>query len=103
MVDRVYRASIPQLRRELEKLQQHFSELRPKVDWNGIRVEPVLQHAKALEHLLESAKFSREFSRLTKGVELFHSDLVYLRADVKGLTRVLEIETRSAGRQDKRG
>ena len=36
-----------------------------------------------------------EASRLRKGVELFHSDLVYLRVNVKGLERVLESEKKS--------
>lgn len=102
MVDRVYKVSIPQLRRALEQLQRRFSELGTKVDWNGVRVRPVLKHAEALEHLLRSRRFSREFSRLSRGVELFHSDLVYLRANVQGLTRILESEGRSKGREDPR-
>jgi len=52
----------------------------------------LLRHLESLEELLESDEFSRELSRLTKGVELFHSDLVYFRTNVKGLKKLLQPE-----------
>lgn len=102
MVDRVYRRGVPELKRALEELQERFSDLRSATDWANLRVAPVLKHAEALERLLKSPKFSREFSRLTKGVELFHSDLVYLRANVKGLERILQSERKTEISRSKR-
>ena len=92
MVDRVYKAGIRQLRKDLEELRREFAKLRLNTDWVRLRVDPVLEHARELERRLLSKKFSGEFSRLTKGVALFHSDLVYLRTNVKELTRLLETE-----------
>lgn len=98
MVDHVYKESIPKLRKALEKVRQDFVALRPKTDWNKLRVEPLLKHLDALEQLLKSKKFSQEFSRLRRGVELFHSDLVYFGTNVKGLERLLESEKKSSER-----
>jgi hypothetical protein len=93
MVDRVYREDLPRLRNTLEKLREDFSNLGPtKTDWARLRIDPLLKHLEALEELLHSREFSREFSRLTKGVELFHSDLVYFRINVKGLEKLLQSE-----------
>ncbi len=92
MVDRVYKAAIPEFRRALEKLRQELSNLRTSTDWVHLRVEPVLQHAARLERLLSSRKFSNEFSRLTQGVALFHSDLVYLRTNVAELRKLVQAE-----------
>lgn len=92
MVDRVYKAGIPGLRRSLEQLRKGFSDLDPETDWIHLRVEPVIKHARELERLLSSRRFSREFARLTKGVALFHSDLVYLSTNVKELQKLLEAE-----------
>jgi hypothetical protein len=50
---------------------------------------------------LESGEFSRELSRLTKGVELFHSDLVYFRTNVRGLEKVLQTEKEFLGRKNR--
>jgi len=94
MVDRVYKAGIPQLRKELEKLRKEFSEVSPGTDWVHLRLDPVLQHAKALERRLQSKEFSGEVSRLPKGVSMFHSDLVYLRTNVKELRELLRAELR---------
>ncbi len=92
MVDRVYKAAIPRLRKELEQLRKEFSDLKPSTDWVRLRLDPVLTHAKELEQRLISKKFSSEVSRLTKGVSLFHSDLVYLRTNVKELRLLLQTE-----------
>jgi len=92
MVDRVYRTQIPALRRALERLRENFSNLGSKTNWTRLRIEPVLRHVKVLEQMLGSSEFSREFSRLTKGVDLFHSDLEYLRKNVRGLEKLLHSE-----------
>jgi molecular chaperone GrpE (heat shock protein) len=96
MVDRVYKKELPRLRNDLEKLREDFSSLgSSKTNWTKLRIEPLLRHLDSLEQLLHSEEFSRESSRLTKGVELFHSDLVYLRGNVKGLEKLLQSEKRS--------
>jgi molecular chaperone GrpE (heat shock protein) len=96
MVDRVYKADLPRLRKALEKLREDFSRLdASKTDWTKLRIEPLLKHLDSLEQLLNSEEFSHEFSRLRKGVGLFHSDLVYLRENVKGLEKLLQSETKS--------
>ena len=101
MVDRVYKKRVPELRKALERLRENFSNLRSKTNWTGLRIEPLLKHAERLEQLLRSREFSREFSRLTKGVELFHSDLEYLRRNVNGLEKLLQSEKRFLGRGNK--
>jgi hypothetical protein len=99
MVDRVYLEDLPRLRDVLEELRQEFSNLGPsKTDWVKLRIDPLLRHSESLEQALHSKKFSREFSRLRKGVALFHPDLVYLRENVKGLKAVLQSEKRSLKR-----
>jgi hypothetical protein len=96
MVDRVYKAELPRLRNALEKLRENFSDLDSSTtDWTKLRIEPLLKHLDSLEQLLHSEEFSGEFSRLRKGVRLFHSDLVYLRENVKGLEKVLQSEKKS--------
>jgi hypothetical protein len=92
MVDRVYKGGIPELKKALEKLRKEFSGLHSRTDWVHLRVDPVLKHSSELERLVTSRRFSKEFSRLTEGVVLFHSDLVYLRANVKELQKILETE-----------
>ena len=94
-MDRVYKEDIPAKRKELEKLRQGFSGLPSKTDWNRLRVEPLLAHAKSLERLLQSRRFSRETSRLPRGVVMFHSDLVYLRENVKALKAIFESERKA--------
>jgi len=96
MVDRVYKASLPRLRAELEELRVQFGALgSSKTDWVGLRIDPLLKHLDSLETLLHSEEHSLGSSRLRKGVALFHSDLVYLRENVKGLKRVLQSERKS--------
>ena len=103
MVDRVYKEDLPRLRDTLEKLREGFSNLgSTKTDWTRLRIEPLLKHLEVLERLLHSREFSGEFSRLTKGVELFHSDLVYFRINVKGLEKLLQSEEKSATRRNRK-
>jgi predicted RNase H-like nuclease (RuvC/YqgF family) len=97
VVDRVYKTDIPALRKALENLKTEFSELKSRTEWMRLRVEPLLRHVKELERQLKS----QGSSRLTKGVRLFHSDLVYLRENVKGLKEVLESEKKSLQRRIK--
>jgi len=96
MVDKVYKDNLPALRNALEELRESFSNLNSKTDWTKLRIEPLLKHLRSLEQLLESGEFSREFSRLTKGVELFHSDLVYFRTNVRGLEKLLQSEKKAS-------
>ena len=100
MVDRVYKKQLPAQRRALEELRESFSNLSPKTDWTKLRIEPLLRHVELLERLLGSREFSRESSRLTKGVELFRSDLEYFRKNVKGLERLLQSEKKFLGRRN---
>ena len=97
MVDRVYKQDLPALRNALQKLRVDFSNLGSKTDWAKLRIDPLLKHLESLEQSLQSKEFSRESSRLTKGVELFHSDLVYFRTNLKGLKKILESEKRIVG------
>jgi len=103
MVDRVYKSDIPALRDALENLRREFSGLGCKTDWARLRIDPLLQHAVSLERLLKSRKFSAEMSRLRRGVVMFHSDLVYLRENVRALQGVLESERRPLGNRPRRG
>jgi hypothetical protein len=96
MVDRAYKADLPRLRKALGELRENFSDLRSsETDWVKLRIDPLLKHLDSLEQLLHSSEFSPEFSHLRKGVVLFHSDLVYLRENVKGLKKLLESERKS--------
>jgi len=101
MVDRVYKQDLPALRQALEKLKGDFPKVGSKTNWAKLRIEPLLKHARSLEKLMDSDKFSREFSRLRKGVVQFHSDLVYLRTNVKALEEALRSETEALGRKSK--
>jgi hypothetical protein len=97
MVDRVYKSGIPEKRRALEELKAEFSELPSRTDWVALRIEPLLQHVKRLEVQLKSEKSKR----LSKGVRLFHSDLVYLRENVNGLREILRSEKESPKKRAK--
>jgi hypothetical protein len=97
VVDRAYKTDLPKLRDSLQRLKEGFSDLgQTNTDWTTLRIDPLLDHLDALERLLHSREFSSEFSRLTKGVVLFHSDLVYFRTNVQGLKKLLESERRSS-------
>jgi hypothetical protein len=91
-MDRTYKEDIPSHRRALEELKKEFSGVASNIDWTKLRIEPLLEHVKLLERLLRSPKFSRETARLRRGVVMFHSDLVYLRANIKALKEIFKIE-----------
>lgn len=97
-MDRVYKGAFGKFRTELEELRDGFAETRPKTDWNRLRIEPLLKHVDSLEAILKSRRFSVEVSRLTRGVSMFHSDLVYLRHNIQELRKLL----RSAQKASKR-
>jgi len=92
LVDRVYKSDLPRLRKEFEQLKEDFSRLHSNTNWIQLRIDPVMKHLESLEQLMNSDQFSDEFSRLRKGVELFHSDLVYFRTNISGLKKILESE-----------
>jgi hypothetical protein len=94
-MDRSYKEDIPALRKVLESLTEQCSDLNTRTDWLNLRMVPLLQHARTLEKLMLSPQFKRETHRLTKGVAMFHSDLVYLRENVKALKAVVKAETYS--------
>ena len=75
-------------------LKREFSRVLPATDWAKLRIEPLLMHVTTLERVLLAPKFSREQSRLRRGVGMFHSDLVYLRTNIKALKDLLAIEKR---------
>ncbi len=91
----MYKSDLPKLRIALEALKEDFSNLSPKTEWIALRIVPLLKHLVSLEQLLESEKHSRESSRLTRGVEMFHSDLVYFRTNIKALKKILLSEESS--------
>ncbi len=101
MVDRVYKADLPRIRRTLEKMREEFSIRDSATNWTQLRVDPLLEHVRRLERVIGSRKFAGEFSRLRKGVVFFHSDLVYLRTNVKGLEEILQPEKGRRGRKEK--
>jgi hypothetical protein len=86
--------TLPKNRRALEQVKKEFLRAASTTDWTKLRIEPLLEHVKFLERFLRSPKFARETSRLRMGVAMFHSDLVYLRENVKALKEILKIEGR---------
>jgi len=98
-MDRSYKEDIPRTRRALEELKKEFSGVASTTDWRKLRIEPLLDHVKSLERLLRSPKFARETARLRMGVVMFHSDLVYLRENVKALKEILKVERKSHQRR----
>jgi hypothetical protein len=94
-MDRSYKEDIPRTRRALEELKKEFSGVASTTDWTKLRIEPLLDHVKCLDRLLRSPKFAQETARLKRGVVMFHSDLVYLRENVKALKQILKVERRS--------
>ena len=101
-MDRSYKEDIPSTRRALEELKKEFSSVASTTNWTKLRIEPLLDHVKSLERLLRSPKFARETARLRRGVVMFHSDLVYLRENVKALKGILEVERKSHRRRSVR-
>ena len=98
-MDRSYKEDIPKMKRALEELKKEFAGVASTTDWIKLRIEPLLDHVKCLARLLRSPKFARETARLRRGVVMFHSDLVYLRENVKALKKILEVERKSHGRR----
>jgi len=94
-MDRSYKEDIPKIKRTLEELKKEFSGVASTTDWTKLRIEPLLDHVKCLERLLRSPKFAQETARLRRGVVMFHSDLIYLRENVKALKQILDVERRS--------
>ncbi len=101
-MDRVYKSNIPAQVKELAKLRTDFAALDSKSRWIRLRIDPLLAHAQSLESLLRAAEFSREVSRLRRGVEMFHADLVYFRDNIRGLKKALETESKTLARSRKR-
>ena len=101
MVDRMYKASLPRVRRILLSMRTEFSHLDTTTNWVQLRIDPLLRHAESLERILRSRKFTQESSRLRQGVALFHSDLVYLGTNVKALEKILEKEKARRARRKK--
>ena len=89
MVDRVYKESFRGFQADLRELRQGFARLDPKTDWNRLRIGPLLKHVDSLDPIIQSKRFAKELSRLTRGVAMFHSDLVYLRQNIQELRRTL--------------
>jgi len=98
-MDRTYKQDIPSVIRRLEHIRDQFTAIESKTDWIRLRIEPLLEHAKSLERLMNTRRFAREIARLRRGVEMFHADLVYFRENVQGLTKVLESEKKGAARR----
>jgi hypothetical protein len=88
VVDRVYRKYIPEFKKALEGLRREFAAIDSRTDWAKLRVEPLLRHTQLLERQLRA----QGSERLKMGVRMFHSDLVYLQENVKGLKSVLATE-----------
>lgn len=98
MVDRVYKGAFRDFRADLEELREGFARIDSRTDWNGLRIEPLLKHVDSLEAVLRSKQFAREISRLRRGVSMFHSDLVYLRHNVRELRKTLHLAQASSDR-----
>jgi hypothetical protein len=96
-MDRSYKEDIPRTKETLEELKKEFSGVASPTDWTKLRIEPLLDHVKSLERLLRSPKFARETARLRRGVAMFHSDLVYLRENVKALKKPSRLKEGLAG------
>jgi hypothetical protein len=98
-MDRTYKQDIPSVIKRLEHIRDEFGAIESKTDWIRLRIEPLLEHAKSLDRLINTRQFARETARLSRGVEMFHADLVYFRENVQGLRKVLESERKSATRR----
>jgi len=94
-MDRSYKEDIPKMKRALQELKKEFSGVASTTDWTKLRIDPLLDHMESLERVLRSPKFARETARLRQGVVMFHSDLVYLRENIKALKQILDVEKRS--------
>lgn len=91
MVDRVYRSDLPALRKAFSELRSEFSRLEDRSDWVRLRIDPLLQHVERLERLVPQW----ESSPMRGGVPMLHSDLVYLRENLRRLqTRLDAVQER---------
>jgi hypothetical protein len=97
MVDRVYRSDLPRLRATLLGLRDGFSRIESSTDWVRLRIDPLLSHVERLEKMVRVW----ESSRLSGGVPMLHSDLVYFRQNVVWLKQALVAETRRSQRRRK--
>ncbi len=88
-MDKVYKTDIPKYQNVLEDFKKGFSRIDSKTDWVRLRIDPLLDHVRRLEKILKSPHFSREKTRLRKGVAMFHSDLVHLRENIRILKAIL--------------
>ncbi len=98
MVDRVYKGAFRSFRTDLIELRDGFARTDSKTDWNRLRIEPLLKHVDSLEAILKSKRFAGEVSRLRRGVPMFHSDLVYLRLNIRELRKTLDLAQRASAR-----
>jgi hypothetical protein len=98
MVDRVYRSDLPRLRKVLLNMKKEFSHMDSSTDWVRLRVDPLLAHIEQLRSMVRIW----DSSRVSGGVPMLHSDLVYFRRNVKGLNGVLASERRRSRRQHRR-
>lgn len=94
-MDKSYKEDIPKAKRALQQLKKEFASVDSTTDWTSLRIKPLLEHVKSLDRLLRSKKFGQETARLRTGVVMFHSDLVYLRENIKALKKILKGEGRS--------
>ena len=92
MVDRVYRSDLPRLRRTLLDLRKRFARIDTSTDWVRLRIDPLLAHARNLESRVRRW----ESEGIRGGVPMLHSDLVYLRENVRHLESALSAESRRA-------
>jgi hypothetical protein len=96
MVDRMYRRSLPRLRASLERLRRDFARFDAGgAAWIAVRIDPLLRHARALEARLAALGGARVPARFTGAVPMLHADLVYLRANVAALERILDARRRA--------
>lgn len=98
-MDRVYKKDIPHIISTLERLKSEFAKFEPSTDWTRLRIDPLMEHAKALDQVLKSRVFSSEVDRLRRGVGMFHADLVYFRENIRGLEKVLKSEREATKRR----
>lgn len=98
-MDRVYKEDVPAAIEALEQLRAELTELTPRTDWIGLRIEPLLAHARALVRVMRSPRHARATTRLTRGVVMFRSDLIYLRDNVRALRAIVAAEKAAPARR----
>jgi hypothetical protein len=98
-MDKVYKKDIPSLIATLEDLHERFMRCDSKSNWRKLRIQPLLRHAKQLERVMQAPEFMHERERLTTGVAMFRSDLVYLRDNVRILRSILDSEEKTRSKR----